>query len=465
MSIEEAVYVCLQKIVGKDFVSNRQEELYIYSRDLGASEPRKVGYLVLPKTVEEIQEVVKLAGNKRIPVVPLGGGLSVSGLALPFNGGIVLDMKRMDDIIEVNESSRYVLIEAGVTVGKLTFYLRKTHPGLRYSLPDAPQGATIAGNALIYGSGHLSKYGAHSEMINGLEVVLPTGEICRLGSCSVSPSWFSRSPLPDLLGLFINWFGTTGIVTKLSLKLYPRHSIRDVLIFSVQNPDTIPDAIRRVTSTEMMEDILIIVITPTGSNVIMTLLLIYVTADSEEEFNFKQRVFEELFTEYKKEGNKIINVPKEMFSPRIINGFMAEPKDGIEEIADAKKGGGFDYVGANLSLDQVPIAYNRGVDIAQKYGFRHFYSIRIIGIGQSVIFTFLYPFNRADEKSLENSRQAVAETTDMVLEIGGVPWKPSINEQQKLIKKMDPVTFDLMNKIRGLLDPNGIMNPGNWEIQ
>ncbi|MBE9570297.1 MAG: FAD-binding oxidoreductase [Proteobacteria bacterium] len=461
MGIEDAVYVSLQKIVGKEFVSNREEELYIYSRDPGACQSGKVDYLVVPRTVEEVQEVVKLAGSKEIPIVPLGGGLNLSGLTVPFNGGIVLDMKRMDDIIEVNESSRYVLIEAGVTLGKLIYYLRKTHPDLRYSVPDAPPMATIAGNALFYGSGHLSRYGAHSEMINGLEVVLPTGEICRLGSCAVSPSWFSRSPLPDLISLFINWFGTTGVVTKLSLRLYPRHRIRDMLIFKIQNPDTIPDAIQRITATEMMEDVLIFATMPKGSKVIMTFLLLYVTADSEKEFDFKQSIFKEMF-----EGSKILNVPKEIFPAKLRNEFMLEPKHGIEDPADAKKGGGFDYVGANLPLDQVPGAYRRGVEIAHKYGFNGpLYTIRNIGIGQGVIFTFIYSFNRADEESLENSRKALIETTDMVLDVGGVPWKPSIDEQQRIIKKMDPVTFDLMKKIRGLLDPNGIMNPGNWEIQ
>ena len=459
--IKDSLDVSLQKIVGKEFISNRQEELYIYSRDLGTSMPRKADYLVVPRTVEEVQSVVKLAGSKKIPIVPLGGGLTLSGLTIPVRGGIVLDMKRMDDIIEVNKSSRYVLIEAGVALGKLIFYLRKNHPDLRCSVPDAPPMATIAGNALIYGSGHLSMYGFHSEMINGLEVVLPTGETCRLGSCAVSPSWFSRSPLPDLMSLFINWFGTTGIVTKLSLRLYPRHRIRDMLIFRIQSPDAIPDAIQRITATEMMEDVMVIVMTPKKSETIMTLLLLYVTADFEKELDFKQRLFEEMFAEH----SKIINVPKEIFPPKLRSEFMEEPKYGIE-VADAKRGGGFEYVGANLPLDQVPRAYRRGVEIAHKYGFNGpLYTIRNIGIGQGVIFTFSYPFDRADEKSLENSRQAVTVTTDMVLEIGGVPWKPSIDEQKKIIKKMDPVTFELMSKIRGLMDPNGIMNPGNWEIQ
>ena len=67
MSIDDTVYSCLQKMVSKDFVSSRQEKLYIYSRDLGACKVGKVDYLVVPGTPKEIQDVVKLAGRKKTP--------------------------------------------------------------------------------------------------------------------------------------------------------------------------------------------------------------------------------------------------------------------------------------------------------------------------------------------------------------------------------------------------------------
>lgn len=459
MGMEDAVYGRLQKIVGEEFVSRRKEELYLYSRDPGASLPGKADCLVVPGTVEEVREIVEVAGSEKIPLVPAGGGFNLSGLTIPLKGGIVLDMKRMDDIIEVNESSRYALIEAGVTIGKLIHHLNKNNPNLRYSIPDAPPMATMTANALFYGSGHLSKYGAHSDMINGLEVVLPTAEICRLGSCSVSDSWFSKSPLPDLTGLFVNWFGTTGVVTKLSLKLYPRHRIRDMLIFKIRSAKEIPAAIRKITGTELMEDVLVFATTPGKSARVMIFLLIFLSAGTEREYQLKEDLFKEMF-----ENTGISNIPKQMFPARLRSEFMAEPKLGIQDPADAMKGGGFDYVGANLPIDLVPEAYAKGCAIAEQYGFSGpLYTIRNIGIGQGVIFTFIYSFNRADEKSLANSRKVLMETVDMVLDIGGVPWKASLEGQKRIIGKMGSATFNLMNRIRSVLDPNGIMNPGNWE--
>ncbi len=94
-----SVYESLVEIVGEERVSKHAEELYIYSFDLGTTEPHRPDYAATPATTAEIQDIVKLANREKVPVVPLGGGLSLAGLAGPFKGGIALDLKRMDRII------------------------------------------------------------------------------------------------------------------------------------------------------------------------------------------------------------------------------------------------------------------------------------------------------------------------------------------------------------------------------
>ena len=76
----------LENIVGKDFATNRSEDLYIYSQDPGASVARPVDFVVMPSTAEEVQGVVKLANKEKIPIVPMGGGLTLSGLIIPVKG-------------------------------------------------------------------------------------------------------------------------------------------------------------------------------------------------------------------------------------------------------------------------------------------------------------------------------------------------------------------------------------------
>ena len=86
----------------------------------------------------------------------------------------------------------------------LQAYLKKHHPGLKHSIPDAPPIATIAGNVLIHGSGHLSSMGGfHSEMLNGLEVVLPTGEIARSGRARPLPTGSPAPRFPICQGSFL----------------------------------------------------------------------------------------------------------------------------------------------------------------------------------------------------------------------------------------------------------------------
>ena len=164
----------------------------------------------------------------------------------------------MNKIIEINEKSRYALIEAGVTTGQLLSNLNNHYPDLQPPIPDAPPSATIAGNVLIHGSGYLSqRHGDHGTMINGLEVVLPNGDVCKLGSCATSDYWFTRGPIPDFIGMFISSFGTMGIVTKLSLKLYPKPKFRDIVFGLLKDPKEIPNLLLNITTQRFAEDILL----------------------------------------------------------------------------------------------------------------------------------------------------------------------------------------------------------------
>ncbi len=456
------VYEELVKIVGEEWVSRNPEELYIYSCDPGTMPPAKPDYVVMPKSTEEVRKIVMLANKHRIPVVPMGAALSLSGLMRPLRGGIVIDMKRMDRIIEVNERSRYAVIEAGVSFGKLKAYLERHHPSLRISMPDAPPIASVAANALIHGSGRLSQvYGFHSEMINGLEVVLPNGEVCRIGSCSVSPYWFSRAPLPDLAGLFIGWFARTGVVTKLGIKLYPRQRYRDVMIFVTENPDYVSDVVWRVTQTEVAEDITIWAQPMPEWAEGFQHTTIYITANSEEELELKKKIIRSALRDYikRKEGG-FLYLP-----PAMKARFLEEPMSQLVRFADVRRGGGFEYVGAMLPVEKFGEAYRRGMEIVKRLGVDYAFSVRIIGRAHCMMFAYAYPFNRADEEDVKRAQAALHETNIAVLEMGGVPWKAEAPAQRLILERMDPATRKLMKAIIDLLDPNGIMNPGNWEVE
>jgi len=463
MVTTSAIYESLVKTVGKDYVSNQKEEQYFYARDGGLMPAHEPDYVVLPKTTEEVQEIVKLANREKVPIVPKGAGLALTGLVIPQKGGILLDMKRMDRILEVNEKARYVVVEGGTTHGALKSYLQKHHPDLRHSIPDSPPVATVVANAVIHGQGRLSQqHGFNSDMVSGLEVVLPTGEICRIGSCSVSSYWFSKGPpLPDLSGLFLGWFGTTGIITKLGLKLYPCKKMRDVMLFLTDRVELVPDIMLKLSHTEMVEDVTIsaqpLPLRYKGTFWIMA----YITGDSGEELEFKRKmVWGALWGYFESRDLGPLSVSPDMKAP-----LMSMPSKDITRFADVAKGGGFQYAGPITPIEKFPAFIKKLDEVAKKYNVFYASTTRLIGSGHCMMFSFSFSFNRANPDEMARAKEALDECSKFALEEGGVLWKADLDEQKMLMEKMNPNTLNLMKKIKQLLDPNGIMNPGNWEVK
>ncbi len=450
----DSIYEAIAEIVGKEHVSNQQEELFIYSWDLGTTEPHRPDYAVSPRTTEEIQKIVQLANKEKIPVVPLGGGLSLAGLAVPFKGGILLDLKRMDSIIELNERARYAVVECGVSQGQLTSYLERHHPHLTHSEPGAPPMATIAGNVAIHGQGDLAHpYGFNSDMINGLEVVLPNGEVCQFGSCAIGAGWFTLHPLPDV-GLFLGWTGTTGIITKVSLRLFPCKKIRGVAMFVLEDEDLVPEVMYKVTHTQMSEDIVAMsqAIPPFTSE--LQHFTISIAADSEKELEFKlEIIFDDTLGEYIRKGDGgFLGFNRGLQRPQ------------VSKTSDWRKGGGFEYVGSIMPIEKYPECYRRGKEISEKHDIPYTVLGRCIGAAHAMMFSWTYAFNRADPETIKHAKEALHETDDLALELGGTIWKPGLYGQKLVMERLNPGTLNLMKKVRQLLDPNGIMNPGNWEV-
>jgi FAD/FMN-containing dehydrogenase len=448
-------------IVGERGVSNAPEELWFYSRDPGVLAPHLPEYVVAPQTTDQVQKVVQLANREKIPIVPMGNGMALTGLVIPLKGGMFMDMKRMNKILEVNEKARYVVVEGGTSQGVLKAYLQDHYPHLRHSLPDAPPIATIAANVALHGQGRLTQqYGFNSDMVTGLEVVLPTGDICRIGSPSLGPYWFSKGPtLPDLSGLFLGWLGTTGIFTKVGLRLYPNKKIREVELFVTDRAELVPEIIYKLTHLEMLEDInvwfqpkpLIF-----KDNYHTT---IYFTGDTEEEIEFKRKMIWDALQEFigTKDGG--------FMGVQFMKGQLLEmPQRSVAEFADVPRGGGFEYSGPIALIEHFPQYAAKVLELASKYDVLYASTARIISGGHAMMFSISFAFNRADPAMMDRVKNALYEATGFALEMGGIPWKPNFMEQKMTLEKMDPNTRKLIGMVKKNLDPQGIMNPGNWEV-
>lgn len=459
----------LAVIVGEDYVSDNDEELLFCSSDPSAEPPCKPAFVVMPKTVEEIQEIVKLANTELIPITPRSGGMSVAGLTIPCGEDIILDLKRMNKIIEVNEESMYALIECGVTTGQLKTFLEENHPDLEYSIPAAPPSVSVVANALVWGAGHLLlKYGLNSDMINGLEVVLPMGEILKTGSCALSPSWFTKYCFPNLSGLFIGWFGSTGIVTKCSIQLWPKPRIRSIFRIAIHDVEDVPDLILKIAREEVSERIGLSSWTDDPDNfnlkekpkgVPELLMAIYTCGNSHIELHVKQNTIERIVKEEQKKGK---NITLFKLTDDEVNNLLSLRPPPELPMDTYRQGGGYEYMGACLPVKNFGLTYREGIKLAKKHGFQFIHGLMLLRPGQLGIFVFVFPFNRVDSDEVHRLHLTRIDLTKLILSLGGIPWKPSPSLQKLVLQKADHSSVKLMKQIRTILDPNQVMSPNKW---
>ncbi len=128
------------------------------------------------------------------------------------------------------------------------------------------------------------------------------------------------------------------------------------------------------------------------------------------------------------------------------------------------KAGGFEYSGPITLIEHFPQYAAKVIELAEKYNVLYASSARVISGGHSMMFSISFAFNRADPAMMARVKSALDEATAFALEMGGIPWKPNYMEQKMTLQKMDPNTRKLLQMVKNNLDPQGIMNPGNWEV-
>lgn len=216
--------------VGADWVFTSDEDVALY-RDFyspywGEPEERVASAAVAPSSVEQVQAVVRAANARRIPLysISTGRNLAYGGSAPVLSGSVVLDLKRMNRVIEVDERNAYALVEPGVTYFDLYNYIEEHGFRLWIDPPD-PGWGSVVGNALDGGGGYTaSPFRDHFAVHCGMEVVLADGEIVRTGMGAVpnAKTWQQNrwGYGPWVNGLFRQ--GNMGIVTKMGFWLMPR---------------------------------------------------------------------------------------------------------------------------------------------------------------------------------------------------------------------------------------------------
>ncbi|MBD3229805.1 MAG: FAD-binding protein [Candidatus Lokiarchaeota archaeon] len=246
---KEEIKQQLIDILGPENISTREVDILAYTKDtmlitLNWSIEGKIAGLpdiiTFPETVEQISEILKIANREKIPVTPYAEGSGVVGGAIPVYGGIIIDMKKFKRIIELNDKNLTVTVETGINGMNLERYLNANG----YTSGHIPQSiytSSVGGYIAHRAAGQFStKYGKIEDMVLGMEVVLPKGKIINFKTIA------RASTGPQLDKLFIGGEGTLGIVTKVTLKIWPYPEKRCLISYSFPSLEDSLEATRNI---------------------------------------------------------------------------------------------------------------------------------------------------------------------------------------------------------------------------
>ena len=242
----------LETILNQENVSINQEIIRKYSFDQSFVQPHSPDIVVFPQNVKQVQEVVKYANRTNTPIVPFSSGLNFHGASIPKEGGILMDLSKMNKILEVNESNWHCVIEPGVTAQQLQDELEKhklkamlpagIHPDRSVLTSLLERDPAIASASFEFGN----------ELIMDTELVLPTGELFRTGlwSSGIKPG----SPMGPVRAMINRLWtaaqGTFGIMTKMNIKV--EHLPQKSKIFMIPF-DSFPEAMPTLRAIQRKE--------------------------------------------------------------------------------------------------------------------------------------------------------------------------------------------------------------------
>ncbi len=455
--VNKGVISKLIEICGEGKVLTDDFHLICYASDFYKPSPKIMpSVVVLPEKPGQVSEVVKVANKNRIPLTPVGGLTGISGGAVPKLGGIVVDLRKLDKIIEIDTENMYVTCEAGVTCSRLAYeverkgFLPPHYPASRYA---ATIGGSIASNGI---DGRQMVKGSLGNRVSSLKVVLPTGETIKVDG-GVSGKIRKTSIGPPLKWLFIGSFGLLGIIVEATIRLYPKpESYKSILVAFNEVKDAV-----KVGVEVKREDIPVTCLTiwdkvavsihrkmKYGSNIPDVNALLLVDFEGLEGICdlLKQKVLDICRKHNGCEINQRVT--------RFISGYGA---DFYSAIAGTGKGG-WGAIDMCIPTSRVEEALNIFYTILNKYRVEPLGAL-ILKLDPTYI-DFFYRVHEGEERL--RYIEAIKEMYTAGLKLGGSlshGMGVKVDAKNLLTKELG-ASLNLLKRIKEALDPNDIMNPG-----
>lgn len=219
------IAAAMREIISGEGVIDTQTQMRVYESDGLTAYKQMPMLVVLPETTAQVSEILKYANANGVKIVPRGAGTSLSGGALPLADGILLGMAKFNRILDIDFENRCAVVQPGVTNLGITKAVE--HKGFYYAPdPSSQIACTIGGNVAENSGGvHCLKYGLTANNVLGIEMVLITGEVIRLGGKHLDSEGY------DLLGLMTGSEGLLGVVTEVTVRILQKpETARAVLV-------------------------------------------------------------------------------------------------------------------------------------------------------------------------------------------------------------------------------------------
>ncbi len=436
----------LEAISGPEHVTDKKFDLIAYSRDWSYEGPLEPDYVVIPDSTEEVSEVMKLATATKTPVCVRGGGTTTTGMSLPREGGIVLDLNRMNHIEAIDEDSMAVTMQAGTTVYKFIKFIEKA--GWKIPLkPKFGSGVSVAGWIGFNGVGAGgSVYGRVGDMLIGLEVVLPTGEIVNTGSLSFKGAkQFCRyqGTGPDLTGLFTNTFGTMGVLTGVTFRVYRKPEAEGFVNYGFDTAEEMQEGVRVLAEANISYGINLYddeMCKIAGLPVTMPFVISMFAEGWKEEVEVRLKKARELMQKAGLGTERPDAIPLWYG----VEGMTSRIKPPVRTICV----GGFHTIGTTAEAVH---AYNR---VGDKYELPRGMVWWVINNYANIFPIYLYN----EETQLDTVIQAAGDLRKQWSDLGVTPDFPGPNPD--ITSRIVPEYLDFYKKVKMALDPQHIMHRG-----
>jgi glycolate oxidase len=458
--MDDSIKETLIDIVGRQNFTDSLIDLVSYSNDASDHYHRPEA-AVWPASTEHISRILTIANKHCFPVIPRGAGTGLAGAAVPVYGGLVLDMCRMNRILDIRIADRLAVVQPGVVYNDLKKALA---PYGFFFPPDPASGnvCTLGGNVATNAGGiRGAKYGATKDYVMKLEVVLPNGSVMQTGSnCMKSASGY------DLTRLFVGSEGTLGIITEITLKINPKpmafktglalfSSLRDAgqAVSDIMHSGIIPSVL------EVLDENTIKVLQDHNSvNLpdVTAIILVETDGYTRAETSFQMEKVIEIFRKNSAADIQIadsIEEADELWRIRkSISSIVAQirPNNVSEDVA--------------VPISMVPNLLTGISKIVRNHGLP-FVVFGHAGDGN------LHPkimYDRSDPDQVKQLRKVVAEIFKLTCDLGGTlsgEHGIGLAKAPYMTLEHDQTAIDVMHDIKRLFDPNNILNPGKMGLE